>query len=121
MEQIEIKQFFLDEIRSGRKQFEVRKDADLEGIVELVVKDNEKTIKDSLIVKLTKRDMNTYEIGEFIGKQKMFLSYNKSNENEFKLHNMYETTSNFLSYWTRKDDRQLYFYDLEIVKDKDYE
>ncbi|KAK2574672.1 hypothetical protein KPH14_012950 [Odynerus spinipes] len=63
MKQIKIKQEFLDYIKQGYKNYEIRKDGDLEGEVELRVVEKQPYIKDRLIVRLKKTNYSAYEIG----------------------------------------------------------
>lgn len=113
MKQIKIKQEFLNYIKDGIKTFEIRKDPNLDGIVELVVKENE-IIKDSLIVNLTKTDMSTYEIGKLIN-WAIYFKFGNSNKHII-YYDMLSELDDFLIEYS-KDNKTLYWYDLEIVKE----
>lgn len=121
-----ITKYFQDCILSGDKPFEIRKDSDLEGEVELAVVEHndicekyylnhkhlyiifERCIKSSVKVKLKKNDMSSYKIACVISNN-IFMSENDSKEWIF-----WQKVHSFLLEWT-KDNEPLYWYDITHI------
>ena len=143
MGQLEIKQEFLDYIKKGIKKFEIRKEPDLAGEVELVVfqKHNfenevcincklelpygtspkeafENCIKDSLKVKLTRTNLTAVEIIlkllEMLKQTKKdFIIFGECSNWRSKAE-MLVKVIDFLKVWFKQGD-SLYWYDLEVI------
>lgn len=135
--QLKIKQEFLDYIKNGIKDFEIRKDGDLEGIKELIVLKEWNTctlkncrtnykkngyfycndcIKDNLKVKLKlNKEMNAYNIGKIIGDQIEHLDEYGYTDKHLELRNMFVKINTFLNDYF-KQGNSLYWYDLEVIK-----
>ncbi|WP_338984957.1 hypothetical protein [Spiroplasma endosymbiont of Diplazon laetatorius] len=125
----EIKEEFSDYIKYGYKNFEIRKDGDLEGEVELIVvehnsickekylihEDNynfEECIKDRLKVRLKKTNYSAYEIGCRIA-QEIILE----NDTATVKWKMYQKVNKFLLDWFKQGDKLYWYYITHIYLD----
>lgn len=121
MKNKKIKEEFSNYIKQGFKNYEIRKDGDLEGEVELIVFNENflncnpgkvvigKPIKDILKVRLKKTDMTAFSIGWKF--ERLYWEYKFENEEKRK---MIAEVLFFIEKWFKQGDK-LYWYDITHI------